>query len=495
VSFVIAIDQGTTSSRAIVFDKSLDPAATAQKEFKQFYPEPGWVEHDAEEIWESVVETVREALVQAKLKASDIAAIGITNQRETTVIWDRATGKPIHNAIVWQDRRTADICAKLRNEGAEEKVSARTGLLLDPYFSATKIAWILDHVEGARKAAEAGKLAFGTIETFLLYRLTGGKIHVTDATNASRTLLLDLERARWDDDMLKLFRVPASLLPEVRDNASAFGETETSLFGAKIPVRAMIGDQQAASVGQACVKPGMMKSTYGTGCFALLHTGDKPVHSKHRLLSTIAYQLDGKRAYALEGSIFVAGAAVQWLRDSMELIRASNETDALALKANPKEQVTIVPAFTGLGAPWWDAEARGAIFGLTRESGAAELARAVIESVGFQTADLLDAMHADCPGMKDTTVLRVDGGMVASELTMQFLADILGAPVDRPRATEMTARGAAYLAGFAAGIYPGLDGLEKLWTLDRRFTPKIGADERAKKLARWRDAVSRTRSR
>jgi len=374
-------------------------------------------------------------------------------------------------------------------------VSARTGLLLDPYFSATKIAWILDRVEGARKAAEAGKLAFGTIETFLLYRLTGGKVHVTDATNASRTLLLDLNRARWDEDMVKLFRVPASLFPEVRDNASAFGETETSLFGAKIPIRAMIGDQQAASVGQACVKPGMMKSTYGTGCFALLHTGEKPVHSKHRLLSTIAYQLDGKRAYALEGSIFVAGAAVQWLRDSMGLIRASSETDALALKANPKEHVIIVPAFTGLGAPWWDAEARGAIFGLTRESGAAELARAVIESVGFQTADLLDAMHADCPDMKDTTVLRVDGGMVASELTMQFLADILGAPVDRPRATEMTARGAAYLAGRAAGIYPDLDGLEKLWTCERRFTPKIRAEERAVRLARWRDAVSRTRSR
>lgn len=495
MSFVIAIDQGTTSNRAIVFGKSLDPVATAQKEFAQFYPEPGWVEHDAEEIWQSVVETVRAAIEQAKLKASDIAAIGITNQRETAVIWDRASGKPIHRAIVWQDRRTADICARLRGEGAEEKVSARTGLLLDPYFSATKIAWILDHVEGARKAADAGKLAFGTIETFLLYRLTGGKVHATDATNASRTLLLDLQRARWDEDMLKLFRVPASLLPEVRDNASAFGETEKSLFGASIPVRAMIGDQQAASVGQACVKPGMMKSTYGTGCFALLHTGDKPVHSKHRLLSTIAYQLGGKRAYALEGSIFVAGAAVQWLRDSMGLIRASSEADALALKANPKEHVTIVPAFTGLGAPWWDAEARGAIFGLTRESGAAELARAVIESVGFQTADLLDAMHADCPEMKNRTVLRADGGMVASELTMQFLADILGAPVDRPRATEMTARGAAYLAGFAAGIYPDLDGLEKLWAFERRFTPKIGVEERAAKLARWRDAVSRTRSR
>jgi glycerol kinase len=495
VSYVVAIDQGTTSSRAIVFDGALKPVAAAQKEFTQFYPEPGWVEHDAEEIWRGAVETVREAIALAKLKASDIAGIGITNQRETTVIWDRATGKPIHHAIVWQDRRTAEVCARLKREGAEEKISARTGLLLDPYFSATKIAWILDHVEGARSAAEAGKLAFGTIDTFLLHRLTGGKVHATDATNASRTLLLDLEKASWDDDLLKLFSIPSSLLPEVRDNAGAFGETEASLFGAPIPVRAMVGDQQAASLGQACVKPGMMKSTYGTGCFALLHTGERPVHSRHRLLSTIAYQLGGKRAYALEGSIFVAGAAVQWLRDAMGMIRSSSEIDALALRANPRENVILVPAFTGLGAPWWDAEARGAIFGLTRESGAAEIARAVIESVGFQTADLLKAMHADCPEMKDGTVLRVDGGMANSELTMQFLADILGVPVDRPKATEMTARGAAYLAGHAAGIYPGLEGLEKLWEFERRFEPKISGEERAEKLDRWRDVVSRTRSR
>ncbi len=495
MSHVLAIDQGTTSSRAVVFDSALNPIATAQREFQQFYPEPGWVEHDAEEIWQSVVETAREAIAQAKLKPSGLAAIGITNQRETAVIWERATGKPIHRAIVWQDRRTADICAKLRSESAEEKISARTGLLCDPYFSATKIAWILDHVEGARKAAEDGKLAFGTIETFLLWRLTGGKMHATDATNASRTLLLNLDTGRWDFDMLKLLNVPPPLLPEVRDNAAEFGVTEASLFDASIPVRAMIGDQQAATVGQACVKPGMMKSTYGTGCFALLHTGEKPVRSRHRLLSTIAYQLEGKRAYALEGSIFVAGAAVQWLRDAMGAIKSSSEADALAAKANPKEQVVLVPAFTGLGAPWWDAEARGAIFGLTRESGAAELARAVIESVGFQTADLLQAMHADCPEASEGTVLRVDGGMAKSELTMQFLADILGAPIDRPRATEMTARGAAYLAGRAAGIYPDLDALEKLWSLERRFLPKIGAEERAIKLSRWRDAVARTRSR
>lgn len=495
MSYVLAIDQGTTSSRGIVFDGVLRPLAAAQKEFQQFYPGPGWVEHDAEEIWRSVVETARAAIEQAKLKPPQIAGIGITNQRETTVIWDRASGRPIHRAIVWQDRRTADMCAKLRDKGAEETIATRTGLLCDPYFSATKIAWILDHVEGARKAAEQGKLAFGTIETFLLWRLTGGRVHATDATNASRTLLLNLDTARWDFDMLKLLNVPAPLLPEVRDNASDFGATEASLFGAAIPVRAMIGDQQAAAVGQACVKPGMMKSTYGTGCFALLHMGETPVRSRHRLLSTIAYQFNGKRAYALEGSIFVAGAAVQWLRDAMGLIRASSEIDALAAKANPKEQIFLVPSFTGLGAPWWDAKARGAIFGLTRESGAAELARAVLESVGFQTADLLKAMYADCPEMSANTVLRVDGGMVKSELTMQFLADILGAPVDRPHATEMTAQGAAYLAGRQAGIYPDFDGLEKLWALDRRFTPKIGAEERAAKLARWRDAVGRTLSR
>jgi glycerol kinase len=495
MSHILAIDQGTTSSRAIVFDERLAPVAAGQQEFAQHYPEPGWVEHDAEEIWTSTVATVRAALAQAKLSAQNIAAIGITNQRETTVIWERATGKPIHRAIVWQDRRTADVCARLRGEGAGQKVTARTGLLLDPYFSATKIAWILDRVEGARAAAEAGKLAFGTIDSFLLYRLTGGKVHATDATNASRTLLLDLDTAAWDGEMCRMLRVPKALLPEVRDNAADFGVTDAALFGAAIPIRAMIGDQQAAAVGQACVVPGMMKSTYGTGCFALLHTGGKPVRSKHRLLSTIAYQLGGKRAYALEGSIFVAGAAVQWLRDAMGVIRSSSETDALAAKANPKEEVVIVPAFTGLGAPWWDAEARGAIFGLTRESGAAELAKAVLDSVAYQTADLLDAMHADCPGMKESTVLRVDGGMVASDLTMQGLADILGAPVDRPRAAEMTARGAAYLAGRAAGICPDLDGLEKLWALDRRFTPQIGADLRAKKLARWRDAVARARTR
>lgn len=495
MAFVVAIDQGTTSSRAIVFDGKLQPIATAQKEITQHYPVPGHVEHDAEEIWQSVVETVRAALEKARLRAADVAAIGITNQRETTVIWDRTTGKPIHRAIVWQDRRTAEMCARLKSGGHEETISARTGLLIDPYFSATKIAWMLDEVNGARAAAEAGKLAFGTIDSFLLYRLTGGKTHATDATNACRTLLLDLKTACWDEEMLRLLDVPAAILPEVRDCAAAFSNTEASLFGAAIPIRAMIGDQQAATVGQACVKPGMMKATYGTGCFALLHTGDAPVRSTNRLLTTIAYQLDGKCAYALEGAIFIAGAAVQWLRDAMGIIRSAAETDALATRADPNEQVVLVPAFTGLGAPWWDAEARGAVFGLTRASGAAEFARAVIESVGFQTADLLDAMRADWPEGADDTVLRVDGGMANSELTMQFLADILNAPVDRPVATETTARGAAYLAGRAAGIYPDLDRLGDLWKLDKRFLPNIDAAARASRLARWRDAVSRTRSR
>ena len=493
---IVAIDQGTTSTRAIVFDRALRAVATAQQEITQHYPAPGLVEHDAEEIWKSVVATVRAALKQAGLGAADIAAIGITNQRETTVIWDRTTGRPIHRAIVWQDRRTADLCARLKREGHEDAISERTGLLIDPYFSGTKIAWKLETLEGTRAAAESGKLAFGTIDSFLLWRLTGGKTFATDATNASRTLLLDLKRAQWDEEMLRLFRVPAAILPEVRDSAGDFGMTEKSLFGAPIAIKSAVGDQQAATVGQACIAPGMMKATYGTGCFALLHTGDQPIRSTNRLLTTIAYQIKGKRAYALEGAIFIAGAAVQWLRDAMGVIRSAEEVNALAAKANPKERVVLVPAFTGLGAPWWDAEARGAILGLTRASGAAELARAVIESVGFQTADLLDAMRADWPaGAHAGTVLRVDGGMAASDPTMQFLADILGAPVDRPVATETTARGAAYLAGLAGGIYPDLNELEKLWRLDRRFSPAIDSNARANALVHWRDAVARTKTR
>src|SRR3984957_13821617 len=426
---LIAIDQGTTSTRAIVFDAALGPVAVAQQEFTQYFPADGWVEHDPEEIWQSVLSTVRAAMAQAGVAAADVAAMGITNQRETTLIWDRASEKPIHRAIVWQDRRSADACAALRAGGHEPGVAHKTGLLLDPYFSATKIAWLLDHVDGAREAARKGRLAFGTIDTWLLWRLTGGFAHVTDATNAARTLLLDIHSATWDPALAELFRVPMSLLPTVHDCAGDFGTTH--LFGGPIRIMGVAGDQQAATVGQGCFAPGMTKSTYGTGCFALLNTGAQMVQSRNRLLTTIAYQLAGKRTYALEGAIFIAGAAVQWLRDGLKIIRHAPDSGSLAVEADPGEQVYLVPAFVGLGAPWWDASARGAIFGLTRKSGPAEIARAALESVGYQTRDLMDAMRADWPAAGNT-VLRVDGGMAASDYTMQMLPDILDAPVDRP---------------------------------------------------------------
>jgi len=492
---LIAIDQGTTSTRAIVFDAALTPLTIAQQEFTQYFPADGQVEHDPEEIWASVLATVRAAMAQAGVTAAQVAAIGITNQRETTVIWDRATGKPIHNAIVWQDRRTADVCAALRAAGHEPGIARKTGLLLDPYFSATKIAWLLDHVAGARDAALVGRLAFGTIDSFLLWRLTGAggaPLHATDATNAARTLLLDIHSATWDGGLADLFRVPLALLPEVRDCAGDFGTTEA--FGGPIRILGVAGDQQAATVGQGCFTPGMMKSTYGTGCFALLNTGAQMVMSRNRLLTTIAYQLGGRRTYALEGSIFVAGAAVQWLRDGLKTIRSAPETGALAATADPDEQVYLVPAFVGLGAPWWDAQARGAIFGLTRKSGPAELARAALESVGYQTRDLVDAMRADWPDA-GSTVLRVDGGMTASDAAMQFLADIIDAPVDRPEIMETTALGAAYLAGLAAGVCPELDEFAETWKLERRFEPKMEAALRARKWAGWQDAVRRTLSR
>jgi glycerol kinase len=486
---LIAIDQGTTSTRAIVFDETLNPVASAQQEFTQHFPADGWVEHDPEEIWQSVVATVQGAMAQAGITAADVAAIGITNQRETTLIWDRATEKPIHRAIVWQDRRTADACAALRAAGHEPGVTQKTGLLLDPYFSATKIAWLLDHVDGAREAAQKGRLAFGTIDTWLLWRLTGGSAHVTDATNAARTLLLDIHSATWDPALAELFRVPMPLLPEVRDCAGDFGTTH--LFGGPIRILGVAGDQQAATVGQGCFAPGMMKSTYGTGCFALLNTGGQIVQSRNRLLTTIAYQLGGRRTYALEGAIFIAGAAVQWLRDGLKIIRNAPESGSLAVSADAGEQVYLVPAFVGLGAPWWDANARGAIFGLTRKSGPAEIARAALEAVGYQTRDLIDAMCADWPGGSDT-VLRVDGGMTASDYAMQFLADILDAPVDRPVVMETTALGAAYLAGQAAGVCPDPDTFAASWKRERRFEPRMDATTRARKWAGWQDAVRRT---
>jgi glycerol kinase len=494
-TFLIAIDQGTTSTRAIVFNAALLPVASAQLELTQHYPGPGLVEHDADEIWETVVRTVRAAMEKANITARDIAAIGVTNQRETTVLWDRVDGRPIHNAIVWQDRRTSPDCAALRKADREPAIMRRTGLLLDPYFSATKITWLLDHVEGARAVAENGRLAFGTIDTFLVWRLTGGRVHATDATNASRTLLLNLHTGAWDDSLADVFRVPLPLLPRVCDCAGDFGLTEPHLFGGSIRIMGLAGDQQAATVGQGCFSPGMMKATYGTGCFAVLNTGDAPVLSQHRLLTTIGYQLSGQRTYALEGAIFVAGAAVQWLRDGLGVIASAADLDPLAAGADSAENVYLVPAFVGLGAPWWDAEARGAIFGLSRKSGPAELARSVIESVGYQTLDLFTAMRSDWPAGEASTVLRVDGGMSASDATLQFLADILDSPVDRPVIMETTALGAAYLAGFAAGICPDTETFARTWKLDRRFVPAMAADMRTRKYAAWKDAVRRTLSR
>lgn len=492
--FVLAIDQGTTSSRAIIFDESLRAVGTGQQEFRQHYPASGWVEHDPEDIWQSVVTTVQAALANAGLKASDIAAIGITNQRETVVMWDSETGKAVHNAIVWQDRRTAPLCEDLRSKGLEPVITEKTGLLLDPYFSGTKFSWLLDHVDGAREKAEAGGLLAGTIDTFLIWRLTCGRAHVTDATNASRTLLFNIEKNAWDEELLSILGVPRALLAEVKDTADDFGVTEKALFGAEIPILGVAGDQQAATVGQACFEPGMLKSTYGTGCFAVLNTGETLVRSKNRLLTTIAYRLDGRTTYALEGSIFVAGAAVQWLRDGLQIIGKASDSGVLAETADPNQEIYLVPAFVGLGSPHWDSEARGAIFGLTRNTGPAEFARATLESVAFQTRDLLDAMRRDWPDGEETKVLRVDGGMVASDWTMQCLADILGAPVDRPKILETTALGAAWLAGSRAGVWPAAQEFSKSWALDRQFTPHMEAAERERKLKGWHDAIRRTLS-
>ncbi len=491
---ILAIDQGTTSSRAIVFDAKLNPRGGAQKEFRQFYPDSGWVEHDPEDIWAGVLAVCKQALKKSKAAAKDIRAIGITNQRETVVIWDRRTGKPIHKAIVWQDRRTAGMCGRLKAEGFEEAFTAKTGLLLDPYFSGTKAAWILDHVEGARAKAERGELLFGTVDTFLLWRLTGGRVHATDATNASRTLLYDVHKGDWDDDLLRLLRVPRAMLPGIRDSSGDFGETDGGILGRPVPIRGIAGDQQAALVGQACFTPGMMKSTYGTGCFALLNTGADAVASRNRLLTTVAYQLAGRRTYALEGAIFVAGAAVQWLRDGLGIIENAAETGRLAAEADPNQDVYLVPAFVGLGAPYWRPDVRGALFGLTRATGPRELARAALESVCFQTRDLIEAMRRDWAVGQGETVLRVDGGMVASDWTMQALADCLDAPVDRPAVLETTALGAAYLAGLAAGVYPAPDDFAKLWRRDRQFLPAMAAETRDRKYAGWTQAVARLTS-
>ncbi len=483
---ILAIDQGTTSTRAIVYGIDGTPVVTAQREFRQIFPRDGWVEHDPEEIWSTTLEVCREAL---NGRAREVIAIGLTNQRETTVVWDRKTHAPLGHAIVWQDRRTADACEALKVAGKEPLVTERTGLLLDPYFSATKLRWILDHEDGARARAEAGELAFGTTDCFLLWRLTQGRVHATDATNASRTMLYNIHTGRWDDELLELFDIPAAVLPEVHDCAHEFGETEAGLFGSPIPIRGIAGDQQAAAIGQACFAPGMIKSTYGTGCFVLLNTGERPVRSKHRLLTTIAHRIEGRTTYALEGSIFVAGAAVQWLRDGLHVIESAKDTEALARGLESNRGVYLVPAFTGLGAPHWDPRARGALLGLTRDTGVAELARAALESVCYQTLDLVNAMGRDGAITPDT--LRVDGGMVANDWLMQFLADVLGFAVERPVITETTALGAAYLAGLSAGAFDSLEDLARRWRREARFEPRLEAAEHEHLVAGWARAVAR----
>ena len=488
---ILAIDQGTTSSRAILFSASGRPEHVAQQEFAQNFPNDGWVEHDGEEIWSSTLAVCREVLEKAGISASEVAGIGITNQRETTLVWDAASGELLYRAIVWQDRRTASYCAELKAAGHEAMISERTGLLIDPYFSATKLRWILDNVPGARARAERNELRFGTVDCFLLWRLTGGKVHRTDATNASRTMLFNIHTQQWDDDLLQLLDIPASLLPEVMDSAADFGQTAPEVLGASIPVCGIAGDQQAALIGQACFEPGMVKSTYGTGCFMVMNTGSTPIRSQNRLLTTVGYRLNGQTSYALEGSIFVAGAAIQWLRDGLKLIQHAGETEALARQAGEHTGVYLVPAFTGLGAPYWDPTARGAIFGLTRDTGIAQIVAAGLQSVCFQTRDLLEAMQAD--GAQSTAALRVDGGMVINNWVVQELANILGVTVDRPQVTETTALGAAYLAGLQLGIFKDLDDIASHWACERTFAPEMAETQRDALYEGWLDAIRRVR--
>ena len=489
---VLAIDQGTTSTRAMLFDRGATMVSVAQRELPQHYPRAGWVEHDAEDIWRDTLAVVREAIARSAVPLDRIAAIGVTNQRETVVVWDRSTGEPIHRAIVWQDRRTADLCASLKAEGTEEEVRAKTGLLLDPYFSATKLIWILDNVTDARARAERGELAFGTIDSFLLWRLTGGAIHATDATNASRTLLYDIHAQRWDADLCRLFRIPEAMLPDVRDNSGLFGVTAAGLLDRQWHIGGMAGDQQAALIGQACFDPGMVKSTYGTGCFLLLNTGEIAVPSANRLLTTPAYRLAGRMTYAVEGSIFVAGAAVKWLRDGLGVLESAEESENLATQVADSHGVYMVPAFVGLGAPHWDPETRAAIHGLTLDATGAHLVRAALEAVAYQTFDLLRAMEAD--GCSTPVALRVDGGMAANAWLCQFLADILDCRVDRPSNLETTALGAAFLAGLATGVWRDLDEVSRTWTAAQSFNPGMSAEQRQKLLQGWSKALKRTLS-
>jgi glycerol kinase len=491
-TFLMAIDQGTTSTRTMIFDAAGGVRSISQKELPQIFPNTGWVEHDARTIWSDAVQTMRDALSRAGIEAAAVSAIGITNQRETTVVWDRATGEPIANAIVWQDRRTAGRCAEFRNAGHGETVRARTGLVIDPYFSGTKIAWLLDNVPGAREAANAGRLAFGTVDSWLLWNLTGGEVHATDATNASRTMLFDIHRQTWDPELCAILGVPMSLLPQVCDCAGDFGACRPDILGAAVPIHGIAGDQQAATVGQACFSPGMIKSTYGTGCFVVMNTGDNPVASSNQLLTTVGYRIGGRTTYALEGSIFVAGAAVQWLRDGLNLIEDAPASEALASNVDSTGGVYLVPAFTGLGAPYWDADARGAILGLTRDTGIAHIVRAALEAVCYQTRDLLHAMEADAGGRIET--LRVDGGMVANNWLMQFLSDVLDIRVERPAVNETTALGAAYLAGLGAGIFGSLEEVAARWLPEHAFNPGMDADRRHHLYENWLAAVARVRT-
>ena len=487
---LLALDQGTTSSRAIAFNSAGDIVAVAQREFKQHFPQPGWVEHDAEEIWESQRDVACDAIAKAKLTPANLAGIGITNQRETVVVWDRSTGKPIHRAIVWQDRRTAGVCDRLRAEGREAMVHSKTGLLLDPYFSATKIAWILDHVSGARAAAVAGKLACGTVDSWLIYRLTSGKVHVTDASNASRTLLMNIHSGVWDDELLECLEVPKAILPEIRSSSEVYGEVASVPELAGVPISGIAGDQQAALFGQACFQSGLAKNTYGTGCFMLMNTGTQPVDSKNRLLTTVAWNVGGQLEYAIEGAVFIGGAVVSWLRDGLGIIKSSADVEALAKSVPDSGGLVLVPAFAGLGAPHWDPYARGAMLGITRGTTAAHIARAAVESIALQVADLVDAMHSDTANsLKE---LRVDGGASVNDAMLQHQADLMQLPVVRPKVTETTALGAAYLSGLATGVWKGRDEIAGHWQVDRRFEPQMSADVAATVRARWHDAVERS---
>ena len=492
MEFILAIDQGTTSSRSIIFDENLKVIGTAQEEFTQHFPQSGWVEHSPQDLLTTTIDTCKSVINGNSIDLKKIAAIGITNQRETTLVWNKNTGETVYNAIVWQDRRTAAYCEKLREGGHEKKVTEITGLLLDPYFSSTKLAWILDNVDGARSKAEAGSLLFGTVDSYLIWHLTGRQRHVTDATNAARTMLYDIRNGAWSTEMCDMLNIPTKMLPEVCDCAADFGMTSPDIFGVSIPIKGVAGDQHAATLGQACFQPGMMKSTYGTGCFALLNTGSTMVQSHNRMLTTIGYQLDGKTTYALEGSIFIAGAVVQWLRDGLKILAKASESGDLAKIADNSQNLILVPAFTGLGAPYWNADCRGAVYGLTRNSGPAEFARAALESVAFQTRDLLEAMISDWSGRDKGGVLRVDGGMSASDWTMQFLSNILSAPVDRPEVLETTAMGAAWLAGMRAGVYPEQNEFSKSWSLEKRFQPDMDNDLREQRYKDWKLAVAAT---